>query len=99
MGTSGFLVPAMQQQNHKSKGLQPLGTCEEKLIAEMTLEEKAGQLTILADAVRPCNPDINPEATPSWSSQRAQVMAQLRNTYVYMYMYVCIYVHMYRGDI
>ncbi|CAE7180802.1 bglX [Symbiodinium pilosum] len=33
----------------------------EKLISQMTLEEKAGQLTILADTVRPCNPDINPE--------------------------------------
>ena len=36
---------------------------KEKLISQMTLEEKAGQLTILADTVRPCNPDINPEAT------------------------------------
>jgi len=34
----------------------------ESLISRMTIEEKAGQLTILADAVRPCNPDINPEA-------------------------------------
>ena len=27
----------------------------------MTIEEKAGQLTILADTIRPSNPDINPE--------------------------------------
>eukprot|EP00913_Durusdinium_trenchii_P028997 g27188.t1 len=33
----------------------------EQLISKMTLEEKAGQLTILADTIRPCNPDINPE--------------------------------------
>lgn len=33
----------------------------ESLLSRMTLEEKAGQLTILADTVRPCNPDINPE--------------------------------------
>mmetsp|Transcript_63668 Transcript_63668/g.103136 ORF Transcript_63668/g.103136 Transcript_63668/m.103136 type:complete len:738 (-) Transcript_63668:95-2308(-) len=33
----------------------------ESLISRMTIEEKAGQLTILADSVRPCNPDMNPE--------------------------------------
>ena len=35
---------------------------KEQLISKMSLEEKAGQLTILADTIRPCNPDINPEA-------------------------------------
>lgn len=39
--------------------------CKEELISKMTLEEKAGQLTILADTIRPYNPDVNPEALAS----------------------------------
>ena len=34
----------------------------EALIAQMTVEEKVGQLGIFADALRPFAPDVNPEA-------------------------------------
>jgi beta-glucosidase len=34
----------------------------EALIAQMTIEEKVGQLGVFADMVRPFTPDINPEA-------------------------------------
>ena len=34
----------------------------EDLIAQMTVEEKVGQLGVFADAVRPFAPDVNPEA-------------------------------------
>jgi len=44
----------------------------EELIGKMTLEEKAGQLTILADTIRPCNPDINPEVNTRQSSEMVE---------------------------
>lgn len=51
----------------------------EKLISQMTLEEKAGQLTILADTVRPCNPDINPEVN---HRQAHEMVEQIRKSRV-----------------
>eukprot|EP00931_Biecheleriopsis_adriatica_P050239 TRINITY_DN2907_c0_g1_i3.p1 TRINITY_DN2907_c0_g1~~TRINITY_DN2907_c0_g1_i3.p1 ORF type:complete len:746 (+),score=164.74 TRINITY_DN2907_c0_g1_i3:56-2293(+) len=51
----------------------------ESLISRMTIEEKAGQLTILADTVRPCNPDINPEANVRGAKE---MMEQIRNSKV-----------------
>lgn len=47
----------------------------EELIGKMTLEEKAGQLTILADTIRPCNPDINPEVN---HRQANEMVEQIR---------------------
>jgi len=32
----------------------------ESLIARMSVEEKAGQLTLFSDSIRPVDPDINP---------------------------------------
>ncbi len=43
----------------------------ETLIAQMTVEEKVGQLGIFADALRPFAPDVNPEAN-------AQGVAEVR---------------------
>jgi len=48
----------------------------EKLISSMTVEEKAGQLTILADAIRPCNPDINPEANARGAREMLEQIRQ-----------------------
>jgi len=48
----------------------------EKLISSMTIEEKAGQLTILADAIRPCNPDINPEANARGAREMLEQIRQ-----------------------
>ncbi|CAK9032437.1 unnamed protein product [Durusdinium trenchii] len=45
----------------------------------MTLEEKAGQLTILADTIRPCNPDINPEVN---HRQADEMVDQIRRSRV-----------------
>lgn len=47
----------------------------EALIAQMTVEEKVGQLGIFADAVRPFIPDINPEVNAQGA---AEVLAQIR---------------------
>ncbi|KAF1687408.1 beta-glucosidase [Pseudoxanthomonas broegbernensis] len=40
----------------------PVDPRVESLLARMTLEEKAGQLSVFADMVRPFAPDVNPEA-------------------------------------
>jgi beta-glucosidase len=47
----------------------------EALIAQMTVEEKVGQLGIFADAVRPFIPDINPEVNAQGA---AEVLDQIR---------------------
>lgn len=48
----------------------------EALIAQMTVEEKVGQLGIFADALRPFAPDVNPEANARDADQvRAGIRA------------------------
>ena len=47
----------------------------ETLIAQMTVEEKVGQLGVFADMVRPFAPDVNPEANVSNADQ---VLQQVR---------------------
>ena len=47
----------------------------ESLIAQMTVEEKVGQLGVFADMVRPFAPDVNPEANVSNADQ---VLQQVR---------------------
>jgi len=51
----------------------------EELIKKMTIEEKAGQLTILADTIRPSNPDINPEVNVR---QADEMVEQIRKSRV-----------------
>lgn len=50
----------------------------ESLISRMTVEEKAGQLTILADMVRPCNPDINPEFNARGAKEMIQQIREAK---------------------
>ena len=51
----------------------------ESLIAQMTLEEKVGQLGVFADMVRPFAPDVNPEANVSNADQvLQQIMRRVR---------------------
>ena len=47
----------------------------ESLIAQMTVEEKVGQLGVFADMVRPFAPDVNPEANVRNADQ---VLQQVR---------------------
>lgn len=53
----------------------PVDPRVESLIARMTLEEKAGQLGVFADMVRPFAPDVNPETNVRNASE---VLDQVR---------------------
>ena len=49
----------------------------EALLAQMTLEEKVGQLGIFADMLRPFAPGINPEMNERDASQTLELICSL----------------------